>query len=169
MFNKKVLIGTIIFSLMVFIGFIQINIINTKALSPVGNGEDNYELVKEEFGEDFEEFIRDDAEVKIYTSQLENDSTIIKIEDKEFKVSTDNVVTEKIYMVGSKIYSGFTSIKNKINGKIENDNKNEETNSTNEGDKEDINNIEVEGKKENTNGNNDKLDKIVDDFLEKSN
>lgn len=169
MFNKKVLIGTIIFSLMVFIGFIQINIINTKALSPVGNGEDNYELVKEEFGEDFEEFIRDDAEVKIYTSQLENDSTIIKIEDKEFKVSTDNVVTEKIYMVGSKIYSGFTSIKNKINGKIKNDNKNEETNSTNEGDKEDINNIEVEGKKENTNGNNDKLDKIVDDFLEKSN
>lgn len=169
MFNKKVLIGTIIFSLMVFIGFIQINIINTKALSPVGNGEDNYELVKEEFGEDFEEFIRDDAEVKIYTSQLENDSTIIKIEDKEFKVSTDNVVTEKIYMVGSKIYSGFTSIKNKINGKIKNDNKNEEKNSTNEGDKEDINNIEVEGKKENTNGNNDKLDKIVDDFLEKSN
>lgn len=169
MFNKKVLIGTIIFSLMVFIGFIQINIINTKALSPVGNGEDNYELVKEEFGEDFEEFIRDDAEVKIYTSQLENDSTIIKIEDKEFKVSTDNVVTEKIYMVGSKIYSGFNSIKNKINGKIKNDNKNEETNSTNEGDKEDINNTEVEGKKENTNGNNDKLDKIVDDFLEKSN
>lgn len=176
MFNKKVLIGTIIFSLMVFIGSIQINIVNTKALSPVGNGEDNYELVKEEFGEDFEEFIRDDAEVKIYTSQLEDDSTIIKIEDKEFKVNTDNVVTEKIYMVGSKIYSGFNSIKNKINGKIKNDNKNEETNpineeikSTDEGNKEDVNNTEVEGKEESTNTNNDKLDKIVDDFLEKSN
>lgn len=180
MFSKKVLIGTIIFSLMVFIGFIQINIVNTKALSPVGNGEDNYELVKEEFGEDFEEFIRDNAEVKIYTSQLENDSTIIKIEDKEFKVNTDNVVTEKIYMLGSKIYSGFSSIKNKINGKIKNDDKNEdkneeinsnneETNLINEGNKEDINNTEGEGKEESTNTNNDKLDKIVDDFLKKSN
>lgn len=159
---------------MVFIGFIQINIVNTKALSPVGNGEDNYELVKEEFGEDFEEFIRDNAEVKIYTSQLENDSTIIKIEDKEFKVNTDNVVTEKIYMLGSKIYSGFSSIKNKINGKIKNDDKNEEINSNNEetnlineGNKEDINN--TEGEEKNTNTTNNKLDKIVDDFLKKSN
>ena len=55
MFNKKVLIGTLIFSLLILIGFVQINIVNTRALSPIGNGEDNYQLVKEEFGEDFEE------------------------------------------------------------------------------------------------------------------
>lgn len=160
MFNKKVLIGTIIFSLLVLIGFVQINIVNTRALSPIGNGEDNYELVKEEFGEDFEEFIRDNADVKIYTADEDNENTSIKISDKEFMINANNPITEKFYMLGSSIYNGFNSIKNKINGKIKND-KGQETNSVNEY------NIEAEDNNENT--SNNKLDKIVDDFLEKSN
>ncbi|WP_291652885.1 hypothetical protein [Clostridium sp.] len=178
MFNKKVLIGTLIFSLLVFIGFVQINIVNTRALSPIGNGEDNYQLVKEEFGEDFEEFIRDNAEVKIYTTDENNENTTIKVSDKEFMINANNPITEKIYMLGSSIYNGFNSIKNKINEKIKSDDKDEESNSIDESSQEDINesnqhdgnNIESEEKNTNTNmNNNDKLDKIVDDFLEKSN
>ena len=79
LFNKKVLIGILVFFIILIVGFIQINVINTKALSPIGNGEDNYELVKEEFGEDFEEFIKDNSEIKIYTPNDEIESTTIKI------------------------------------------------------------------------------------------
>jgi hypothetical protein len=156
LFNKKVLIGTIIFFLVVFIGFIQINIVNTRALSPIGNGEDNYEIVKEEFGEDFEEFIKDNAEVKIYKSNNENESPTIKIGEKDLRINTNNPITNKFYMLGSSIYNSFTSIKNKINGKIKgnnDENKNsEEKNSNNEN--------------SSINTNKDKLDNIVDDFLE---
>lgn len=154
LFNKKVLIGTIIFALIVFIGFIQINIVNTKALSPIGNGEDNYELVKEEFGEDFEEFIKDNAEVKIYTSSEEGENTTIKLGDRELMISTDNPITEKFYMLGSSIYNSFNSISNKINGKIK-ENNSEDDKKGNENNSADT--------------NEDKLNKIVDDFLEESN
>lgn len=181
MFNKKVLIGILIFSLLVLIGFVQINIVNTRALSPIGNGEDNYQLVKEEFGEDFEEFIRDNAEVKIYTADENNENTTIKLSDKEFMINANNPVAEKFYMLGSSVYNGFNSIKNKINEKIKKDDKNQETNSINESNENneinqenesnqnDLNNTEVEEENINTNNNDNKLDKIVDDFLEKSN
>ncbi|MGG7144558.1 hypothetical protein ACQPVP_14035 [Clostridium nigeriense] len=142
MINKKVVVGTIIFLMIIVLGFIQINTINTKALSPIGNGEDNYELVKEEFGEDFEEFIRDDAEVKIYTANSNNENIMVKVFNKEFVVNMNNKITEKFYDLGGFIYNGFNSIINKFNGK---------TNNT-----EDINNSED-------------LDKIINDFLEGNN
>ena len=143
MFNKKVLIGILIFFIILIFGFIQVNIINTKALSPVGNGEDNYELVKEEFGEDFEEFIKDNSEVKIYIPSDEIENTTIKIYDKEFTININNKVTEKIYDFGGFLYNGFTSITEKISDTI--------------------NNNEVENIDKNE---NEDLDKIIDDFLE---
>lgn len=143
MINKKIVIGTAIFFIMTVIGFIQINIINTKALSPVGNGEDNYELVKEEFGADFEEFIRDNAEVKIYTPSENNDNTTIKIINKEYILNMNNKITENFYNMGGFFYNSLESIINKLSGKIKDntqkDNKNQD------------------------------VDKIIDDFLEKNN
>jgi hypothetical protein len=140
--NKKVLIGTLIFFIIVVLGVIKINIINTKALSPVGNGEDNYELVKEEFGKDFEEFIKDDAEVKIYTPRDEIENTTVRIYDKEFIINTNNKLTEKFYEMGGFLYNGFSSIIDKINGKIKNNEINNES---------------------------EDLDKIINDFLEENN
>ncbi|MBE6053816.1 MAG: hypothetical protein E7212_07855 [Clostridium sartagoforme] len=142
MINKKVLIGTIICLIMVVLGFIQINIINTKALSPVGNGEDNYELVKEEFGKDFEEFIKDDAEVKIYTPNDEIENTTVRVYSKEFIINMNNKITEKFYDLGGFLYNGISSIMDKVSGKINN---NEESNESEE------------------------LDKIINDFLEDNN
>lgn len=142
MINKKVLIGTLIFFIIVVLGVIKINIINTKALSPVGNGEDNYELVKEEFGKDFEEFIKDDAEVKIYTPRDEIENTTVRIYDKEFIINTNNKLTEKFYEMGGFLYNGFSSIIDKINGKIKNNEVNNES---------------------------EDLDKIINDFLEENN
>lgn len=143
MINKKVVIGTAIFFIMTLLGFIQINVINTKALSPVGNGEDNYELVKDEFGEDFEEFIKDDAEIKIYTTNENNENTTIKVKSKEYIINMDNKITEGFYNMGGFIYNGFGSIINKVSGKIKKDNTEE-------------------------NSNQD-LDNIINDFLEESN
>lgn len=40
--------------------------INTKALSPLGNTNENYKLVSNEFGEDFSNFIKDNSFLKIY-------------------------------------------------------------------------------------------------------
>ena len=139
MINKKILIGTVIFLVIVILGFVQINVINTKALSPIGNGEDNYELVKEEFGKDFEEFIKDNAEVKIYTPNDQIENTTIKINNKEFIINMNNKITEKFYNLGGFLYNGFSSIIEKITGKVEN----------NEG-----------------SNKSEDLDKIIDDFLE---
>ena len=143
MINKKVIIGTAIFFVMTLLGFIQINIINTKALSPIGNGEDNYELVKDEFGEDFEEFIKDDAEIKIYTPNDNIENTTIKVKSKEYIINMNNKITEGFYNMGGFIYNGFDSIINKVSGKIKKDNTKE-------------------------NSNQD-LDNIINDFLEKNN
>ncbi|MDV4150092.1 hypothetical protein R0131_04500 [Clostridium sp. AL.422] len=145
MINKKVVIGTIIFLIIVILGFIQINIINTKALSPIGNGEDNYELVKEEFGKDFEEFIKDDAEVKIYTPNEEIENTTVRVYSKEFIINMNNKITEKFYEFGGFLYNGFSSIMDKISGS-RNNNKDSNNN-------------------ENNNSDED-LDAIINDFLE---
>ncbi len=142
MINKKVLIGTLIFFIITILGVVQVNIINTKALSPVGNGDDNYELVKEEFGGDFEEFIKDDAEVKIYTPNDVIENPTIKIYDKEFIIELNNKITEKFYDVGGFLYNGFNSIIDKVNGKIKNNEVNTES---------------------------EDLDKIIDDFLQDNN
>jgi hypothetical protein len=146
--NKRVAVGIIIFLVIIVLGFIQINVINTKALSPIGNGEDNYELVREEFGKDFEEFIRDDAEVKIYTPDDNNENMMVKVFNKELIINFNNKIAEKFYNLGGFIYNGFNSIINNFNEKIKNS---EEINNT-----EDINNSE-------------ELDKIINDFLEENN
>ena len=117
MINKKIIIGITVFFLVTIYGFIQINIINTKSLSPTGNSEDNYELVKEEFGSDFEEFIKDDAEIKIYTPKADMMDTTVKINDKEFIIKLNNKFTQKIYNLGEYIYNGFNSIIDNVTGK----------------------------------------------------
>ncbi|QSW21532.1 hypothetical protein J1C67_00630 [Clostridium gasigenes] len=142
MFNKKFAISMFIIILLGIVGFIRINIINTKALSPIGNTEDNYALVSEEFGEDFTEFIKDNAEVKIYTGEGEEDASI-RIKEKELRLKKENPFIKVVITAGTKIESAFLSGKAKIDNKIKDINKN---------------NTE----KENT---NKELDSKVDDFI----
>jgi len=143
LFNKKVILGVFIFFIIVTLGFIKINTINTSALSPVGNTEDNYELVKEEFGEEFQEFIKDDAEVKIYASKDGENNPSVKIRNKEFIIDLNNKVTKQIYNIGGFIYNGFNNLinnMNKDNNRFNNDNS--------------------------TNTNNKEVDNIINDYLE---
>ena len=44
--------------ILLIIGFVKINIINTESLSPLGNTDDNFKVVSEEFGEDFQNLLK---------------------------------------------------------------------------------------------------------------
>ena len=160
MFNKKVILGLSVFFLIIMLGFIKINTINTKALSPVGNTEDNYELVKEEFGEEFQEFIKDNAEVKIYEpSNSNNNNPTIKVGSKELIVDLNNKVTKQIYNLGGYIYNGFNNIINKFDKKSESDI--ESSNNTEEG-----RNTENNKDESNSNNSSKELDNIINNYLE---
>ena len=142
MFNRKFTMPIVAIVIIIIIGFTQINIINTKALSPIGNTEDNYELVSAEFGEDFTAFIKDNAEVKIYTADGERDGSI-RIKDNEFRLKKDNQFINLVSTTGTKIKEAFLSVKGKVDNKIEDINKS---------------NLEKENK-------NDELDSTVNDFI----
>ncbi|MGL5351859.1 MAG: hypothetical protein ACRDA5_00890 [Clostridium sp.] len=145
MFKKMKVMPILIIIVIGIVGFVQINILNTKALSPIGNAKDNYELVSEEFGEDFKEFIKDNAEVKIYQGEGDDDDTTIKINEKEFRLKKENPFLKTASTVGTKIKEGFLTGKEKIDNKINEINKNN-------------------SEKENT---NTELDEAVDDFIKK--
>ena len=51
-------------------------------MSPLGNGDQNYELVHSELGDEFANFIRDSSPIKIY--QNGSQITMVKINDKEY-------------------------------------------------------------------------------------
>ena len=69
-------------------GITRINIINTKALSPLGNTNENYKMVSKEFGEDFSKFIKDNSILKIYK---EKDNILIRIGENNFVISNNNL------------------------------------------------------------------------------
>jgi hypothetical protein len=96
-FNKYILkrilpVFFILFSILV--GIIKIDMINTKALSPLGNTNENYELVSEEFGEDFSNFIKDNSFLKIY-KEPEQD-VLVRLGDSDFKISSKSVFIKDI-------------------------------------------------------------------------
>ena len=102
-------IGIITF---ICIGLIKINIINTKALSPLGRTNDNYEMIKEEFGEEFSNFIKDNAKVKIYTE--EGKETLVKIGDQDFRIKDESKLVSSFKYLISNVVDFFGGIKNQI-------------------------------------------------------
>lgn len=96
----------------VMTGLIKINIINTKSLSPLGNTGENYRLVSEEFGEDFSNFIKDNSWVKIYKEQ--GDDILVRMGNKDFKITNKSIFTKAVKGLGSKIENGFNGAKETI-------------------------------------------------------
>lgn len=88
--KKKYILRKVVPSICLFIaacsGLIKINIINTRALSPFGNGKENYEIVSEEFGEDFSKFIKDNSLLKIYCNKGED--ILVRIKENDFKIKS---------------------------------------------------------------------------------
>ena len=87
------------------IGLIKVNILNTKALSPLGNTNDNYKLVSEEFGEDFSNFIQDKSPVKIYVE--EDEETMVRLGEKDFIIKSESNLINFAKGVFSKVEDLF--------------------------------------------------------------
>ncbi len=147
---KKILIP-IFAVILLIVGFVKINIINTESLSPLGNTDDNFKVVSEEFGEDFQEFIKDNSTVKIYVGEKKDGLATVKIYNKEIKLTSDNLFMNTIKTAGEHINNAFINIKDKINKSTKtNSEYNEDSVKTDEDDKNDF-------------------DKSVDDFIENIN
>lgn len=98
---KKVLPAFLILFL-VLAGIIKIDVINTKALSPLGNTNENYELVSEKFGEDFSNFIKDNSFLKIY-KESEKD-ILVRVGDSNFKIKNESALITKIEEIFKNIH-----------------------------------------------------------------
>ena len=147
---KKILIP-IFAVILLIVGFVKINIINTESLSPLGNTDDNFKVVSEEFGEDFQEFIKDNSTVKIYVGEKKDGLATVKIYNKEIKLTSDNLFMNTIKTSGEYINNAFININDKINKSTKtNSEYNEDSVKTDEDDKNDF-------------------DKSVDDFIENIN
>ena len=104
---KKVLPAFLIL-FFVLVGIIKVDVINTKALSPLGNTNENYNLVSEKFGEDFSKFIKDNSFLKIY-KEPEKD-ILVRLGDSNFKIKSESVFIKKIEEI-FKIYTDKKSSK----------------------------------------------------------
>lgn len=170
MINKKILLGLIMLSIIVIGGFVKINIINTNALSPIGNSESNYEKITNEFGEEFEEFIKDNSYIKIYGPRDTEERITVKIGEKEVFIKSTNIVIEKGKEYYTDFINGYEIVKNNIvnkkNAKENEENKNIEEAEEND---ESINvNLEINVEEREINNSinvQNNLDKIVDEFI----
>ena len=120
---KKYIIPMVLL-ILVAIGAIKINIINTKSLSPLGNSDDNFNLVSEEFGEDFQEFIMDKSAIKIYTGEENDNLAMVKVFNKEINLTMDNIFLKKLKPVFNYIEKTVANIKDKFNENRKNNNDN---------------------------------------------
>lgn len=143
MVERKVITTILLAITIVLVGFVKINIINTKALSPMGTTEDNYAVVSKEFGKDFTEFIKDNSPIKIYAE----DDIIVSINTTDYKITTDNPIIKFTKGIANNISQSTNYFKNKIDEFINNVNN-------------DVNN---------TINPNEEIDSIIDGYIQKNN
>ncbi|MDO5038755.1 hypothetical protein [Clostridium sp.] len=112
----SIIIFSVVIVLLAFFSLIKVNIINTKSLSPVGNTDDNKKIVNTEFGEDFNNFIQDNADVKIYNK--ENGDYLLNINDNNLRIKKEselvNFIKDKFYKVTDSLKSVIINIQNLI-------------------------------------------------------
>lgn len=101
----------IVISFITIISLVNINMINTKSLSPIGNTYYNFKLVSSEFGEDFNGFIQDNSNIKIYE---DNGEFIVSLNNKKIKIKEEskiiNGIKSIILSVGNVFLKIFSTI-----------------------------------------------------------
>ena len=100
--------------ILLIIGFVKLNIVNTESLSPLGTTDDNFKVVSTEFGEDFQEFIMDKSPVKIYVGEKNDGLATVKVYDKSINLTNNNFLINSIKTLGSYISNTCSSLKDKI-------------------------------------------------------
>lgn len=113
--RNKYLLG--IFSVFILIcaifNLVKINVINTKALSPVGNTDDNKKIVNSEFGDEFKSFIQDNSNVKIYEET--NGEYLVTINDNKIRIKEESSLLKG----AKKVFLKVESITNNLISNIE--------------------------------------------------
>lgn len=108
----KYILPLSIVTIIIFSGVVDINIINTKNLSPLGNTNENYQTVSNEFGKDFTEFIKDNSNIKIYTN--DDEVIVIKVNGNSFNIKNSKAIKKDINEETNYIKNKFYEIKEKI-------------------------------------------------------
>ncbi len=119
--KNKYLLGICSVFVLVFAIFnlVKINIINTKALSPVGNTDDNKKIVNSEFGDEFKSFIQDNSNIKIYEET--NGEYLVTINDNKIRIKEESSLLKgtkkillKIKSITNNLISNIESLFQKI-------------------------------------------------------
>ncbi|MBP1889509.1 hypothetical protein J2Z53_001090 [Clostridium moniliforme] len=119
--KNKYLLGIFSVFVLVFAIFnlVKINIINTKALSPVGNTDDNKKIVNSEFGDEFKSFIQDNSNIKIYEET--NGEYLVTINDNKIRIKEESSLLKgtkkvllKVKSITNNLISNIESLFQKI-------------------------------------------------------
>lgn len=110
--------------ILLIIGFVEVNIINTESLSPLGTTEDNFKVVSDEFGEDFQEFIMDKSPIKIYVGEKNDGMAIVKFYNKYINLTNNNFIMNFIKDLATYTNKAYINIRDKISGITKNNKEN---------------------------------------------
>ena len=110
--------------ILLIIGFVEVNIINTESLSPLGTTEDNFKVVSDEFGEDFQEFIMDKSPIKIYVGEKNDGMATVKFYNKYINLTNNNFIMNFIKDLEIYTNKAYINIRDKISGITKNNKEN---------------------------------------------
>ena len=110
--------------ILLIIGFVEVNIINTESLSPLGTTEDNFKVVSDEFGEDFQEFIMDKSPIKIYVGEKNDGMATVKFYNKYINLTNNNFIMNFIKDLATSTNKAYINIRDKISGITKNNKEN---------------------------------------------
>ena len=110
--------------ILLIIGFVEVNIINTESLSPLGATEDNFKVVSDEFGEDFQEFIMDKSPIKIYVGEKNDGMATVKFYNKYINLTNNNFIMNFIKDLATYTNKAYINIRDKISGITKNNKEN---------------------------------------------
>lgn len=110
--------------ILLIIGFVEVNIINTESLSPLGTTEDNFKVVSDEFGEDFQEFIMDKSPIKIYVGEKNDGMATVKFYNKYINLTNNNFIMNFIKDLAAYTNKAYINIRDKISGITKNNKEN---------------------------------------------
>ena len=110
--------------ILLIIGFVEVNIINTESLSPLGTTEDNFKVVRDEFGEDFQEFIMDKSPIKIYVGEKNDGMATVKFYNKYINLTNNNFIMNFIKDLATYTNKAYINIRDKISGITKNNKEN---------------------------------------------
>ena len=110
--------------ILLIIGFVEVNIINTESLSPLGTTEDNFKVVSDEFGEDFQEFIMDKSPIKIYVGEKNDGMATVKFYNKYINLTNNNFIMNFIKDLAKYTNKDYINIRDKISGITKNNKEN---------------------------------------------